>query len=50
MISMKNPIAAPVRLQRMILRLQQYNMVIMYRPGKEMLLTDTLSSTIQNRH
>ena len=28
MISMKNLIAAPVRLQRMLLRLQQYDMVI----------------------
>ena len=27
----------------MLLRLQQYNMVIMYWPGKEMLLADTLS-------
>ena len=27
----------------MLLRLQQYNMVIMYRPGKEMLLADALS-------
>ena len=43
MISLKNPIAAPVRLQRMLLHLQQYDMVIMYRPGKGMLLTDTLS-------
>ena len=43
MISMKNLITAPVRLQRMLLRLQQYDMVITYRPGKEMLLADTLS-------
>ena len=43
MISMKNLIAAPVRLQRMLLRLQQYDMVIMYMPGKEMLLADALS-------
>ena len=42
MISMKNLIAAAARLQRMLLRLQQY-MVIIYRPGKEMLLADTLS-------
>ena len=27
----------------MLLRLQQYDMVIMYRPGKEMLLADALS-------
>ena len=43
MISMKNLITAPVWLQRMLLRLQQYDMVIMYRSGKEMLLADTLS-------
>ena len=40
---MKNLIADPVRLQGMLLRLQQYDMVIMYRPGREMLLADTLS-------
>ena len=43
MISLKNLIAAPVRLQRMLLCLQQYDMVIMYRPGKEMLLANALS-------
>ena len=43
MISMKNPIAAPFRLQRMLLWLQQYDMTIMYRPDKEMLLADALS-------
>ena len=35
--------SAPVRLKRMLLRLQQYDMVIMYWPGKEMLLADALS-------
>ena len=34
MISMKNLIAAPARLQRMLIWLQQYDMIIMYRPGK----------------
>ena len=43
MISKKNLIAAPARLQRMLLPLQQYNMTIMYRPDKEMLLADTLT-------
>ena len=43
MICLKNLISAPVRLQRMLLRLQQYDMVITYQPGKEMLLTDALS-------
>ena len=43
MISLKNLISTPVRLQRMLLWLQQYDMVIMYWPGKEMLLADALS-------
>ena len=43
MICLKNLISAPVRLQRMLLRLQKYDMVIMYWPGKEMLLADALS-------
>ena len=43
MISMKNLIAAPARLQRMLLWLQQYDMTIMYRPGKKMLLADAFS-------
>ena len=43
MISLKNLIVAPARLQRMLLHLQQYGMVITYRPGKEMLLADALS-------
>ena len=43
MISLKSLIAAPVRLQRMLLRLQQYDLITMYRPGKEMLLANALS-------
>ena len=43
MISLKNLTAAPAQLQRMLLHLQQYDLIIMYRPGKEMLLVDTLS-------
>ena len=43
MISLKNLIAAPARLQRMLLRLQQYDMAITYRLGKKMLLADALS-------
>ena len=43
MICLKNLISAPVHLQRMLLRLQQYDMIITYQPGKEMLLADTLS-------
>ena len=43
MISMKNLIAAPVRLQRMLLWPQRYDMTITYRPGKQMLLAGALS-------
>ena len=43
MISLKNLTAAPTQLQRMLLHLQQYDLVIMYQPGKEMLLADALS-------
>ena len=38
------PLAAtPKRLQRMLLRLQKYNLQVKYKKGKEMLLADTLS-------
>ena len=43
MISLKNLISAPVHLQRMLLSLQQYDKVITYQSGKEMLLADVLS-------
>ena len=43
MIRLKNLTAAPACLQRMLLHLQQYDLVIMYRTGKEMLLADALS-------
>ena len=43
MISLKNLTAAPVCLQRMLLHLQQDDLVIMYWPGREMLLVDALS-------
>ena len=42
-IHLENLIAAPPRLQRMLLRLQTYNLVIRYRPGKEMTVADALS-------
>ena len=42
-ISQKNLIAAPPRLQRMLLRLQEYDLSIIYHPGKEMTLTDGFS-------
>ncbi len=43
MILQKNLIQAPPRLQRMMLRLQGYDFEIVYRPGKEMILPDSLS-------
>ena len=43
MIQLKNLTAAPPRLQRMLLRIQNYDMTIEYRPGKELLLADGLS-------
>ena len=43
MISLKNLTAAPTHLQRMLLHLQQYDLAIMYWPGREMLLPDVLS-------
>ena len=43
MISLKNLTVAPAHLQRMLLHLQQYVLVITYQPGKEMLLVDALS-------
>ena len=43
MIQLKNLMAAPARLQRMLLRIQHYDITIKYRPGKELLLADGLS-------
>jgi hypothetical protein len=43
MISKKSLSAAPARLQRMLLRLQRYDYSIRYRPGREMVLADSLS-------
>ena len=34
---------APPRLQRMLLRLQKYDFILLYKPGKEMYIADTLS-------
>ena len=36
-------LAAPSRLQRMILRLQRYNLNVTYKPGPEMHVADHLS-------
>jgi hypothetical protein len=43
MIHLKNLSAAPQRLQRMLLRIQPYDLTITYRPGKEVLVADALS-------
>ena len=43
MIHQKSLASAPPRLQRMLLQLQWYDMVIRYKPGKEMLLADAMS-------
>ena len=43
MISLKNLTVAPACLQRMLLHLQQYDLVITYQPGRDMLLADALS-------
>jgi len=43
MISKKSLAAAPPRLQRMLLHLQQYSFRLHFKPGKEMVLADTLS-------
>ena len=43
MIHLKNLHAAPPRLQRMLLRLQPYNVTIQYQPGNAMSLADGLS-------
>ena len=43
MIHRKNLAAAPQRLQRMLLRLQPYDVELRYKPGKEMALAGTMS-------
>ena len=43
MINMKNLAAAPQRLQRMFLRVQPYDFVLRYKPGKQMVLADVMS-------
>ena len=42
-INLKNLADTPARLQRMLLHLQNYDVKITYRPGREMLVADTLS-------
>ena len=44
--TLKKPLdKSPIRLQRMLLNLQSYDIEIKYRPGKELYLSDTLSRT-----
>ena len=41
---MKKPLSkTPLRLQRMLLRMQKYDIVVTWKPGKQMLIADTLS-------
>ena len=42
-IHLKHLMAAPPRLQQMLLRLQPYNITIQYKPGREMELADAFS-------
>ena len=42
-ILQKPLLAAPKRLQRMMMRLQNYNLTVVYKRGQEMYLADTLS-------
>lgn len=44
----KSLLMAPKRLQRMLLRLQRYQIHLLYRPGKELYLADFLSRTPQS--
>ena len=47
-IKKKKPLlSAPMRLQRMLLRLQWYNLEVVYKSGKDMQLPDTLSRAYQ---
>lgn len=41
---------APMRLQRMLLRLQKYNVSVTYKPGKELHTADALSRAYLHEH
>ena len=43
MINLKNLAAAPQRLQRIFRRVQPYDFVLRYKPGKQMMLADAMS-------
>ena len=40
----------PIRQQRLFLELQRYDIEIVYKPGKEMFLADTLSRAFSNEN
>ena len=42
-IAKKSLLSAPRRLQRMLLQLQRYDLEVIYRPGEQQLIADTLS-------
>ena len=44
----KSLLSAPYRLQRMLLRLQRFNLTVKYKPGSQMLLADHLSRAAQH--
>ncbi|KAF0764619.1 Uncharacterized protein FWK35_00011318, partial [Aphis craccivora] len=42
----KKPLVlCPLRLQRILIKLQQYELIVKYKPGKELVIADTLSRT-----
>ena len=43
----KQLMKSPKRLQRMLLQLQKYDLNVLYKPGKELLIADTLSRDYQ---
>ena len=45
----KSLISAPKRLQRMLLRLQKFDLFVSYKKGSEMVLADTLSRAYRKR-
>ena len=46
---LKKPLyQAPIRLQKMIMTIQRYNIKVRYRPGKELVIADTLSRAPNN--
>ena len=45
-MNLKNLADVPAKLQRMLLHLQNYDVKITYRPGREMLVVDTLSGYV----